>query len=161
MQALSKPIIKTKTIIYTDGACSNNPGPGGWAAIFLQNEVGEEKTIKKTISGGEALTTNNRMELLAIINALKLLETSTKLVIYTDSEYVKKGIADWIHSWKKNNWLTAAKKSVKNQDLWKELDILIRDHSIEWLWVRAHNGDLYNEKVDVLARTACEKYKRK
>ena len=134
--------------IYTDGACLGNPGKGGWGAILLY------KGHKKEISGSKADTTNNQMELKAVIEALKHIKKSLKIIIYTDSTYVKDGITSWILSWKRNGWKTANKKPVKNAELWQELDSLAMSHQIEWRWVKAHNGNKYNELVDELARAA-------
>ena len=139
--------MKKKITIYTDGACSGNPGKGGWAAVIIEDEN------EKTISGSEMLTTNNRMELLAVINALKEV-SSAKLDIYTDSKYVKNGIESWIKNWKMNGWMTAAKQPVKNKDLWLELDILASKKEIEWKWVKGHSNDHYNTIVDEAARKA-------
>jgi ribonuclease HI len=134
--------------IYTDGSCLGNPGFGGWAAIIFFND----KKIK--IKGKKKNTTNNQMELMAPIKALKKIPVGEKVQIYTDSKYVKMGITEWIESWKKNNWKTSSKKKVKNKDLWKELDYLSRKHQIKWLWVKGHSGDITNEEVDQLARKA-------
>ncbi len=134
--------------IYTDGSCLGNPGKGGWGAILLY------KGHQKKISGAKSDTTNNQMELKAVIEALKQIKKSLKIIIYTDSKYVKDGITSWIISWKKNGWKTADKKPVKNTELWQELDILASNHQIEWRWVKAHNGNKYNELVDELARAA-------
>jgi ribonuclease HI len=139
--------MKKKITIYTDGACSGNPGKGGWAAVIIEDEN------EKTISGSEMLTTNNRMELLAVINALKEV-SSAKLDIYTDSKYVKNGIESWIKNWKMNGWMTAAKQPVKNKDLWLELDTLVTKKEIEWKWVKGHSNDHYNTIVDEAARKA-------
>lgn len=139
--------MKKKITIYTDGACSGNPGKGGWAAVIIEDEN------EKTISGSEMLTTNNRMELLAVINALKEV-SSAKLDIYTDSKYVKNGIESWIKNWKMNGWKTAAKQPVKNKDLWLELDTLVTKKEIEWKWVKGHSNDHYNTIVDEAARKA-------
>ena len=139
--------MKEKITIYTDGACSGNPGKGGWAAVIIEDEN------EKTISGSEMLTTNNRMELLAVINALKEV-SSAKLNIYTDSKYVKNGIESWIKNWKMNGWMTAAKQPVKNKDLWLELDTLVTKKEIEWKWVKGHSNDHYNTIVDEAARKA-------
>jgi ribonuclease HI len=139
--------MKEKITIYTDGACSGNPGKGGWAAVIIEDEN------EKTISGSEMLTTNNRMELLAVINALKEV-SSAKLDIYTDSKYVKNGIESWINNWKMNGWMTAAKQPVKNKDLWLELDTLVTKKEIEWKWVKGHSNDHYNTIVDEAARKA-------
>ena len=134
--------------IYTDGSCLGNPGFGGWAAIIFLND----KKIK--IKGKKRNTTNNQMELMAPIKALKKIPVGEKVQIYTDSKYVKMGITEWIESWKKNNWKTSSKKKVKNKDLWKELDRLSKKYQIKWLWVKGHSGDITNEEVDQLAREA-------
>ena len=134
--------------IYTDGSCLGNPGFGGWAAIIFLND----KKIK--IKGKKRNTTNNQMELMAPIKALKKIPVGEKVQIYTDSKYVKMGITEWIESWKKNNWKTSSKKKVKNKDLWKELDRLSEKHQIKWLWVKGHSGDIVNEEVDQLAKKA-------
>jgi len=139
--------MKKKITIYTDGACSGNPGKGGWAAVIIEDEN------EKTISGSEMLTTNNRMELLAVINALKEV-SSVEIDIYTDSKYVKNGIESWIKNWKMNGWMTAAKQPVKNKDLWLELDTLVTKKEIEWKWVKGHSNDHYNTIVDEAARKA-------
>ena len=139
--------MKKKITIYTDGACSGNPGKGGWAAVIIEDEN------EKTISGSEMLTTNNRMELLAVINALKEVG-SVEIDIYTDSKYVKNGIESWIKNWKMNGWMTAAKQPVKNKDLWLELDTLVTKKEIEWKWVKGHSNDHYNTIVDEAARKA-------
>ena len=131
--------------IYTDGACRGNPGPGGWGAILIANEH------RKELFGGEAQTTNNRMELMAVIKALKALKKPCRVVLHTDSQYVKNGITSWIHDWKIRGWKTAAKKPVKNVDLWKELDEIQAKHQIDWRWVKGHAGHLENEKADQLA----------
>ncbi len=131
--------------IYADGACKGNPGPGGWGVWMLYN--GKEKTLR----GGEALTTNNRMELTAVIRALEALKRPCSVKIYTDSSYVQKGITEWIIGWKARNWRTADKNPVKNDDLWKVLDVLATHHIIEWIWVRGHDGNDGNERADSLA----------
>ena len=131
--------------IYTDGACKGNPGPGGWGVWMLYN--GKEKTMH----GGEALTTNNRMEMMAVIKALQALKRPCSVKLYTDSSYVLKGITEWIVGWKARGWRTADKKPVKNNDLWKMLDALASEHKIEWIWVRGHNGNDGNERADSLA----------
>ncbi|HTY99956.1 MAG TPA: ribonuclease HI [Rhodocyclaceae bacterium] len=137
----------TETIdIYTDGACSGNPGPGGWGAILRYN--GKEKEL----FGGEAGTTNNRMELTAVIEALAALKRPMAVRVHTDSQYVQKGISEWIHSWKRRGWKTADKKPVKNEDLWRALDAQAARHQVEWLWVRGHAGHAENERADALAR---------
>lgn len=139
----------SKTVtIYTDGACSGNPGPGGWGALLQYGGA------EKELSGGEADTTNNRMELMAAIKALEALKKSCTVELYTDSTYVKDGITQWIFGWKKNGWKTAAKKPVKNADLWQLLDTQTRRHTVNWHWVKGHDGDERNERVDGLARNA-------
>ncbi len=140
-----------KTVeIFTDGACKGNPGPGGWGALlrFADKE--------KTISGAELETTNNRMELMATIRALAELTQSCHVILTTDSQYVKNGITQWIINWKKRNWQTAAKKPVKNVDLWQELDKQVQRHEVEWHWVRGHTGHPENERADQLATEAVE-----
>ena len=136
--------------IYTDGSCLNNPGDGGWAAII--NDDG--KILK--ISGSEKNTTNNKMELMAPINALKKINKNQKVEIYIDSKYVKLGITEWIHKWMKNNWKTSKKEDVKNKILWIELYELTQSYKIEWMWVKAHSGNSLNEEVDLLAKKAAE-----
>lgn len=136
--------------IFTDGACSGNPGPGGWGAILRWN--GTEKELK----GGEPETTNNRMELMAAIQALEALKRGVKADLYTDSTYVQKGITEWIYSWKKRGWKTAAKKPVKNEDLWRRLDEAIARHDVKWHWVKGHAGHAENERADELARMGLE-----
>lgn len=136
--------------IFTDGACSGNPGPGGWGAILRWN--GSEKELK----GGEPDTTNNRMELMAAIQALEALTRGVAADLYTDSTYVQKGITEWIHGWKKRGWKTAAKKAVKNEDLWRRLDEAIVRHDVKWHWVKGHAGHPGNERADELARMGLE-----
>lgn len=131
--------------IYADGACKGNPGPGGWGAWLAYD--GKEKNL----SGGESLTTNNRMELTAVIRALEALKKPCDVKVYTDSSYVQKGISEWIVGWKARNWRTADKKQVKNDDLWKELDLLANQHKIQWIWVKGHAGNVGNERADALA----------
>jgi ribonuclease HI len=131
--------------IYTDGACKGNPGPGGWGA-WLSNG-GHEKELW----GGEAVTTNNRMELTAVIEALSALKRSSEVVIHTDSQYVRQGITEWIHNWKQRGWKTADRKPVKNVDLWQRLDALAAAHKVHWRWVKGHAGDPGNERADGLA----------
>ena len=142
----------TKVTIYTDGSCSGNPGPGGWGAILIYND------IKKEISGGENPTTNNKMELTAVIHALTAARKHNEVEIHTDSQYVKNGMQSWIKNWKKNNWKTADKKPVKNQELWQKLDELASQIKIRWVWVKGHAGEEFNEMVDTLARTAAESF---
>jgi ribonuclease HI len=134
--------------IHTDGACSGNPGPGGWGAVL--EYAGHEKEL----SGAEAETTNNRMELMAAIQALEALKRPSRVRLVTDSVYVKDGVTKWIHGWKKNGWKTAAKKPVKNEDLWRRLDEAARRHEIAWEWIKGHAGHAENERADELARTA-------
>ena len=134
--------------IYTDGACSGNPGPGGWGAYI------DNAGVVTEISGREEDTTNNRMELKAVIEALNSFTNKTNLNLYTDSKYVMDGSSKWIENWKKNGWKTAQKKAVKNQDLWIELDKLIHFHQIHWVWVKGHDGNLGNERADYLATSA-------
>ena len=131
--------------IFTDGACRGNPGPGGWGAILRFNGA------EKELFGGEAATTNNKMELTAVIRALEALKQRSKVHVYTDSQYVQKGIKEWIHGWKRNGWKTAAKEPVKNKELWVELDELRQRHDIEWHWVKGHAGHPENERADALA----------
>lgn len=141
-----------KIEIYTDGACSGNPGAGGWGAVLLYKEHCKE------ISGGEKDTTNNRMELKSVIEALRSVKKlSAQIIVYTDSKYVQNGITEWIHGWKKNGWKNAAKKPIKNVDLWKELDDEAAKHHIQWKWVKGHNGNKYNEVADRLACAAVKK----
>ena len=137
--------------IYTDGACKGNPGPGGWGALLRYK--GQEKELW----GGELDTTNNRMELLAVIQALNSLKRPCAIHLYTDSQYVQKGITEWIHGWKARGWKTAAKEPVKNADLWRLLDAATGQHQIDWRWVKGHNGDPDNERVDLLARAQAER----
>lgn len=138
--------------IHADGACKGNPGPGGWGAWLSYN--GKEKELY----GGEPLTTNNRMELTAVIRALEALNRPCYVRIYTDSVYVQKGITEWIHGWKAKDWRTSDKKPVKNDDLWKELDALSRQHRIEWVWVKGHAGHVGNERADLLANRGAAQY---
>jgi len=140
-----------KIEIYTDGSCLGNPGPGGWGAILLYKEH------QKKISGSNPATTNNRMEMQAVVEALKLIKKeSAKVIIYTDSQYVKDGISKWIFAWKKNGWRNANRKLIKNVDLWQELDLEVSKHRVEWVWVKGHSGNHYNEIVDELARKAAD-----
>lgn len=139
--------------IFTDGACSGNPGPGGWGAIL------RHKDTEKELSGGERETTNNRMELTAVIEALKALKKECDITLYTDSRYVMDGVTKWLPNWKKNNWRTSNKKSeVKNIDLWQTLDSLLDRHQIQWIWVKGHAGHPENERVDTLARTQSQSF---
>ncbi|MDR2239148.1 MAG: ribonuclease HI [Zoogloeaceae bacterium] len=139
--------------IYTDGACSGNPGPGGWGALLRMD--GHEKEL----CGGEPLTTNNRMELTAVIRALEALKRPVHARVHTDSQYVQKGISEWIHDWKRRGWRTAAKQPVKNAELWRELDALAARHRVEWRWVKGHAGHVDNERADALARRGIETLK--
>lgn len=132
--------------IYTDGACSGNPGPGGWGAVMFYGDH------RKELYGGEANTTNNRMELMAAISALESLKRPCTIDLHTDSQYVKNGITSWIHNWKKNGWRTSDKKPVKNEELWKRLDAALAQHEVRWHWVKGHAGHEHNERADVLAR---------
>ena len=143
---------------YTDGACSGNPGVGGWGAVLLAEK--NNKIIKrKEISGGLVDTTNNQMELIAAIETLKVLKKYTEICIITDSNYVKKGITEWLPSWKKNNWKTSSKKEVKNRKLWEELEELVNRNKVDWLWVKGHAGNIENERADFLAREEINKMK--
>jgi ribonuclease HI len=135
--------------IYSDGACRGNPGPGGWGAILRLKSA--TRSAEKELWGGEAQTTNNRMELTAVIRALEALKRRSKVRLYTDSLYVQKGISSWIHDWKRRGWRTADKKPVKNVDLWQQLDELASRHEVEWHWVRGHAGHPENERADALA----------
>jgi len=134
-------------VIYTDGACKGNPGPGGWGALL------QAGATEKELFGGEPLTTNNRMELMAVIQALTALKRPCEVNLYLDSEYVRKGITEWIHGWKAKGWRTAAKQPVKNVELWQQLDVLVHQagHRISWHWVKGHAGDIGNERADALA----------
>jgi ribonuclease HI len=140
--------------IFTDGACSGNPGPGGWGAIIRYGK--REKELK----GGEPLTTNNRMELMAAISALEALTRSCSVDLYTDSNYLRDGITKWIHTWRRNGWRTAEKKPVKNAELWQRLDQALGKHRIQWHWVRGHAGHVENERADALARDGMAPFKR-
>lgn len=132
--------------MYTDGACSGNPGPGGWGTVLISGKH------RKELSGGEAETTNNRMEMMAVIRGMEALKRTSKVDIYTDSTYVMKGITEWMGNWKKNGWRTAARKPVKNVDLWQRLDEALDRHEVNWNWVRGHTGVPENERADELAR---------
>jgi ribonuclease HI len=134
-----------KVVIYTDGACKGNPGPGGWGVVLRSGRH------EKELHGGAALTTNNRMELMAVIEALTALKRPSEVDLYTDSEYVRRGITEWIHNWKSRGWRTADRKPVKNVDLWQRVDELVQRHDIDWHWVRGHAGDPGNERADTLA----------
>ncbi len=149
MDALSDARVQ----IWTDGACSGNPGPGGWGAILAFNGA------EKELSGGEALTTNNRMELMAAISALESLKRPCAIDITTDSQYVRGGVTGWIHGWKRNGWKTADRKPVKNQDLWERLDAALGRHDIAWHWIKGHAGHEMNERADALARAGMAPFK--
>ncbi|TCO69969.1 ribonuclease HI [Rhodovulum euryhalinum] len=144
---------------YTDGACSGNPGPGGWG-VLLQAKDGERVVKERELKGGEAATTNNRMELLAAINALESLTRPSKITIVTDSAYVKNGVTGWIHGWKRNGWKTADKKPVKNVELWQRLEAAQASHEVRWEWVKGHAGHPENERADELARAGMAPFKR-
>ena len=148
--ALTEAVVE----IFTDGACSGNPGPGGWGAVLRFRDR------EKELSGGEAETTNNRMELMAAIAALEALKRPSRVVLTTDSTYVRDGITNWIHDWKRRGWKTAAKKPVKNEDLWRRLDALLANHEIAWHWVKGHAGHPENERADALAREGMTPYLR-
>ena len=135
-------------IVYTDGACSGNPGPGGWGAVLMHGKK------RRELSGGEKETTNNRMEMMAVIRSVQVLNRSCLVHIYTDSTYVMKGMTEWIVSWKKRGWKTAGKKPVKNVDLWQELETVLNGHKVKWHWVKGHSGVPENERADELARLA-------
>lgn len=139
-------MVESRVRIYTDGACRGNPGPGGWGALLLWGDK------RREICGGEAQTTNNRMELMAAIRALEALRKPCSVDIYTDSTYVRNGITSWLAGWKRNGWRTSNKKDVKNRDLWEQLDALVQEHDVEWHWVKGHAGDPGNEAADALAR---------
>ena len=141
--------------IYTDGACLGNPGPGGWGAVLRHG------AFEKELAGGEPETTNNRMELLAAIRALEALREPCRVVLHTDSQYVQKGISEWIGGWQRRGWKTADGKPVKNDDLWRELLAAQKPHTVDWRWVRGHSGHVENERVDQLARDAAQRIKEK
>ncbi len=135
-----------RVVVFTDGACSGNPGPGGWGAILTFGAV------EKELCGGEAMTTNNRMELMAAISALEAMKRPCTVELHTDSQYVRNGITSWIHNWKRNGWRTADRKPVKNEDLWRRLDQALAIHKVDWRWVKGHAGHEMNERADALAR---------
>ena len=137
---------RPQVTVFTDGACSGNPGPGGWGAILMSGPH------RKELHGGEAMTTNNRMELMGAISALEALKKPSDVALYTDSNYMRDGITKWIHGWKRNGWRTADKKPVKNAELWQRLDAAVRRHTVAWHWVRGHAGNAENERADELAR---------
>jgi ribonuclease HI len=147
----AKPVV----VVYTDGACSGNPGPGGWGAILISG------AHRKELSGGEAGTTNNRMELLAAISALEALKAPSRVELHTDSKYVQDGIGKWIHGWKKNGWKTAARTPVKNAELWQRLDAARNRHEVDWRWVKGHAGHVENERADELAREGMAPFMRR
>ncbi len=143
--------VNNKTVeVFTDGACKGNPGPGGWGALLRYGDK------QKELYGYQAETTNNQMELLAAIQGLEALNRPCKVVLTTDSQYVRQGITKWIHNWKKNNWMTAQKKPVKNRELWQRLDAVASKHDLQWNWVKGHSGHAENERVDELANRAIE-----
>jgi ribonuclease HI len=145
-------IRKPRVTVYTDGACKGNPGPGGWGAWLATGDH------EKELCGGELLTTNNRMELTAVIEALASLKRSCEVTIHTDSEYVRKGITEWIHGWKQRGWKTADRKPVKNAELWQRLDALRALHTVHWRWVKGHSGNAGNERADGLANRGAAPY---
>ena len=143
---------------YTDGACSGNPGPGGWG-VLLQAKDGETVVKERTLNGGAPHTTNNQMELMAAISALEVLEKPSTITVVTDSAYVKNGVTEWIHGWKRNGWRTASKKPVKNAELWQRLDAAQARHDVDWKWVKGHAGHPENERADELARAGMAPFK--
>ncbi len=145
-------------VAHTDGACSGNPGPGGWG-VLLEARQGDRVVKTRELSGGEAETTNNRMELMAAIRALEVLDRPSAITVVTDSAYVKNGVTTWIHGWKKNGWKTAAKKPVKNVELWQRLDEARTRHDVTWTWIKGHAGHEENERADALARAGMEPFK--
>ncbi len=144
--------MSARVVAYTDGACSGNPGPGGWGAILVCSDV------EKELCGGEAITTNNRMELMAAIMALETLTRACAVDLYTDSQYVRQGVTAWIHAWKRNGWRTADRKPVKNVDLWQRLEAAGQRHEVEWRWVKGHAGHPMNERADELARRGSQPF---
>lgn len=148
----------TELFAWTDGACSGNPGPGGWG-VLLRAMDGERVVKERELQGGEADTTNNRMELMAAISALETLTRASEITIVTDSAYVKNGVSQWIHGWKKNGWRTADKKPVKNVELWQRLDEAQSKHKVEWRWIKGHAGHAENERADELARAGMAPFK--
>lgn len=148
----------SRLFAYTDGACSGNPGPGGWGALLVAME-GDTVLRERELKGGEAETTNNRMELLAAINALEALSRPSDITVVTDSAYVKGGITQWLHGWKRNGWKTSTRKPVKNEDLWRRLDEAQARHQVDWQWVKGHAGHPENERADELARAGMAPFK--
>ena len=146
--------VENQVALFTDGACSGNPGPGGWGVLLRYRES------EKELSGGEPATTNNRMEMLAVINGLEALKKPVRVRIYTDSQYVMKGVTEWLASWKRRGWKTADRRPVKNMDLWQRLEAALVPHQVEWQWVRGHSGHPENERVDQLARAAIDLHRR-
>lgn len=153
MSAPDQTPARPRVEVFTDGACSGNPGPGGWGAILRAGAV------EKELNGGEALTTNNRMELMGAISALEALKKPCVVELHTDSQYLRDGVTKWIHGWKRNGWRTADKKPVKNQDLWERLDAALGRHDIRWHWVKGHAGHAENERADELARAGMAPFK--
>jgi ribonuclease HI len=145
---------------YTDGACSGNPGPGGWG-VLLVARAGERVVKERELMGGEAETTNNRMELMAAISALESLRRASAITVVTDSAYVKNGVTTWIHGWKRNGWKTADRKPVKNVELWQRLDVAAARHRVAWEWIKGHAGHPENERADALARAGMKPFKKK
>ncbi|MEZ5755726.1 MAG: ribonuclease HI [Paracoccaceae bacterium] len=145
---------------YTDGACSGNPGPGGWGVLLIARDGGAV-VKERELSGGEGMTTNNRMELLAAISALEALAKASEITVVTDSAYVKNGVTEWIHGWKRNGWRTAGKDPVKNADLWQRLDQAQARHKVQWRWIKGHAGHEENERADALARAGMAPFKVK
>jgi ribonuclease HI len=145
---------KKQVDIYTDGACLGNPGPGGWAALLRAD------ARERELAGGETLTTNNRMELMAVIQGLEALKTACDVKLHSDSQYVLKGISEWMPNWIKRGWRTSAGDPVKNQDLWQRLDVATHRHQVQWLWVKGHSGHVENERVDQLARQQAEQFQQ-
>lgn len=148
----------TELFAFTDGACSGNPGPGGWG-VLMQARNGDTVLKERELNGGEAETTNNRMELIAAISALEALDRASPITVVTDSAYVKNGVTTWVHGWKKNGWKTSARKPVKNEDLWRRLDLAQASHDVSWEWVKGHAGHPENERADELARAGMDPFK--
>ena len=149
----------TKILAYTDGACSGNPGPGGWGALLIAKD-GDTILKERELKGGEPDTTNNRMELMAAISALESLSRASVITVVTDSAYVKNGVTGWIHGWKRNGWKPSTRKPVKNVDLWQRLDEAQTRHQVEWQWIKGHAGHPENERADELARAGMKPFKR-